>query len=73
MAFVPTGEGGHSVVWSKEVDMGADRLWEMALEQTGHHDTVEFLRWRWRYGLSLTDAANALGTIATPSGLLCER
>jgi hypothetical protein len=55
------GEGGHSVVWPTEVDMGADRLWEMALEQTGHHDTVEFLRWRWRYGLSLTDAANALG------------
>lgn len=55
------GEGGHSLVWPTEVDMGADRLWEMALEQTGHHDTVEFLRWRWRYGLSLTDAANALG------------
>jgi predicted transcriptional regulator len=48
------------VVWATDVDMGADRLWEMALEQTGH-DTVEFLRWRWRYGLSLTDAANALG------------
>ena len=55
------GEGGHSVVWSTELDMGADRLWEMALEQTGHQDTVEFLRWRWRYALSLTDAANALG------------
>ena len=55
------GEGGHSVMWSNELDMGADRLWEMALEQTGHHDTVEFLRWRWRYGLSLTNAANALG------------
>jgi hypothetical protein len=55
------GEGGHSVAWPMDVDIGADRLWEMALEQTGHHDTVEFLRWRWRYGLSLTDAANALG------------
>jgi hypothetical protein len=55
------GEGGHSVVWPTELDMGADRLWEIALEQTGHHDAVEFLRWRWRYGLSLTDAASALG------------
>jgi hypothetical protein len=55
------GEGGHSVVWPAELDMGADRLWEIALEQTGHHDAAEFLRWRWRYGLSLTDAASALG------------
>ena len=28
------GEGGHSVVWPYEIDMGADRLWEMALEQS---------------------------------------
>lgn len=55
------GEGGHSVVWPGEIDMGADRLWEMALEQNGHLDAVEFIRWRWRYGLSLSDAAEALG------------
>jgi hypothetical protein len=55
------GEGGHSVVWPAEVDMGADRLWEMSLEQNGHQDAVEFFRWRWRYGLSLSDAAEALG------------
>jgi hypothetical protein len=40
------GEGGHSVVWAKELDMDADRLWEIALEQTAHQDTVEYLRWR---------------------------
>lgn len=39
--------------------MGADRLWEMALEQNGPTDAVEFIRWR--YGLSLSDAAEALG------------
>jgi hypothetical protein len=27
------GDGGHSIVWPGEVDMGADRLWEMTLEQ----------------------------------------
>ena len=55
------GEGGHSIVWPDEIDMGADRLWEMSLEQNGHLDAVEFIRWRWRYGLSLSDAAEALG------------
>jgi hypothetical protein len=55
------GEGGHSIVWPGEIDMGADRLWELSLEQNGHLDTVEFIRWRWRYGLSLSDAAEALG------------
>ena len=55
------GEGGHSIVWPDEIGMGADRLWEMSLEQNGHLDAVEFIRWRWRYGLSLSDAAEALG------------
>ena len=41
--------------------MGADRLWEMTLEQNGHLDSLEFIRWRWRHGLSLSDAAEALG------------
>ena len=55
------GEGGYSVVWPGERDMGADRLWEMALEQNGHADAAEFIRWRWKHGLSLTAAATALG------------
>jgi hypothetical protein len=54
------GEGGRSVTWPGEIDMGADRLWEMTLEQNGRMDTVEFMRWRWRHGLSLTQAAEAL-------------
>jgi hypothetical protein len=55
------GEGGHSIVWPDDRDMGADRVWEMALEQNGRADAAEFIRWRWRNGLSLTDAADALG------------
>lgn len=55
------GEGGHSLVWPGDLGMGADRLWEMSLEQNGRGDAAEFIRWRWRHGLSLTDAARALG------------
>jgi hypothetical protein len=55
------GEGGHSVIWPGEIDMGAGRLLEMALEQNGRADAVEFIRWRWKHGLSLTGAAEALG------------
>lgn len=55
------GEGGHSVAWSDQIGMGADRLWEMCLEQNGHEDAAEFVRWRWKHGLSLSAAADALG------------
>src|SRR5712672_545743 len=55
-ALAGVGEGGHSVVWPGEIDMGAARLLEMALEQNGRADAVEFIRWRWKHGLSLTDA-----------------
>jgi hypothetical protein len=60
-AKAAVGEGGHSVIWPGSLDMGADRLWELALEQSGRHDAVEFIRWRWRHGLSLHQAAEALG------------
>lgn len=60
-ARAAAGEGGHSVVWPGELDVGADRLFEVALEQNGRQDAAEFIRWRWRHGLSLTAAAEALG------------
>jgi len=60
-ARVSLGEGGHSIEWPGELDVGADTLWQMALEQNGRADTVEFVRWRWKHGLSLTKAAEALG------------
>jgi predicted transcriptional regulator len=31
------------------------------LNTFGRADTTEFIRWRWKHGLSLTDAAEALG------------
>ncbi len=60
-ARASVGEGGHSVAWPGDLDMGAQRLLEMALEQNGRSDAVEFIRWRWRHGLSLSAAAEALG------------
>jgi hypothetical protein len=54
------GEGGHSIVWPGEIDMGAGRLWEMTLEQSGRTDALEFMRWRARHGLSLSEVAEAL-------------
>lgn len=41
--------------------MGADTLWQYALDQKGRADAAEFIRWRWRNRLSLTAAAGALG------------
>ena len=55
------GEGGQSVVWPGDLDIGATRLLELGLEQGGRADAVEFIRWRWRNALSLTAAAEALG------------
>lgn len=34
-ARVQVGEWGHSLVWSDEIDLGADRLYERGLEQAG--------------------------------------
>ena len=33
----------------------------VAAFQNGHADAAEFIRWRWKHGLSLTAAAEALG------------
>ena len=60
-ARVDIDEGGHSLVWPGNIDIGAGRLYEMAREQSGRADTVAFIRWRWRHGLSLSEAAEALG------------
>lgn len=34
-ARVGLGEGGHSLEWPGELDIGADTLWELALRQNG--------------------------------------
>ncbi|MFM9912375.1 MAG: DUF2442 domain-containing protein [Methylophilaceae bacterium] len=53
---------GHAVVWSDEIDMGADGLWAEAMRQNPAPDPVaEFDAWKVRNQLSLTTAAHALG------------
>jgi hypothetical protein len=61
-ANVGVGDYGWSVRWSDEVDLGADTLWRMALEQRGDAmRTIDFNAWRERNKLSLAGAAATLG------------
>ena len=60
-ARAEVGEGGFSIEWPGDLDVGADRLYEMALEQNGRADAAAFIRWRWRNKLSLSKAAETLG------------
>jgi Protein of unknown function (DUF2442) len=60
-ARVHIGEWGHSVEWPSGAELSAETLWLETLSATGHQDTREFLEWRLRHGLSLTNAAVALG------------
>lgn len=55
------GDWGHSVEWPTGAEVGADSLWLETLSATGRKDARTFLDWRYRHGLSLSDAANALG------------
>ena len=52
---------GHSLQWPNGEGLDADRVMEMALEQQGQTEAVEFRRWQERNRLSLTDAAAAIG------------
>jgi hypothetical protein len=60
-ARAQVGEWGHSVVWSDEVDLGADRLYERCKEQAGELSPSQFDAWMKRHHLSLTTASDALG------------
>jgi len=55
------GEGGHSVAWPSGVDIGADSLWRDSLIALGRADAVTFSDWRMEHGLTLDQAAEALG------------
>lgn len=56
------GAYGHSVDWAGDVAIGADTLRRLALEQSGDFtDPGDFATWRASLGLSLTQAARALG------------
>ncbi len=52
---------GHTLEWPNGEGLDADRLMEMALEQAGRVDTLEFRRWQERNHLSLKAAADAIG------------
>jgi len=52
---------GHGIEWPNGEGLDADRLMEMALEQASRTDTLAFRRWQDKHGLSLTQAAQALG------------
>ncbi len=58
-----TTQWGWSVEWpSLDIQIGADTLWLDALEQNASDPSLkQFLAWRSRHGLSLSDAAHALG------------
>lgn len=61
-AAIQVGEDGWSLLWPSGIEIGTDTLWRMAREQAGDATPVsEFTRWRKRNGLSLSDAAAALG------------
>lgn len=59
---VHLGEWGWDVVFSEEMDISANTLWRLSLEQSGEAmPAVEFRSWRKRHSLSLTGAAQTLG------------
>jgi DNA-binding CsgD family transcriptional regulator len=60
-AQVQIGEWGHSLMWSNEIDLGADRLYERSKEQAGELSPRQFDAWMRNHHLSLTTAAEALG------------
>jgi len=58
---VAVSDWGHSLEWPNGEGLDADRVMEMALEQAGRADTLAFRHWQDRHGLSLAQAAAALG------------
>ncbi|MDP2430893.1 MAG: DUF2442 domain-containing protein [Pseudomonadota bacterium] len=55
------GEWGWDVVWPGGVDMAADQLLYLALEQAGKADNARLRKWMANNGMTLNDAATALG------------
>lgn len=58
---VAVSDWGHSLEWPNGEGLDADRVMEMALEQEGRTDTLAFRRWQDKHGLSLAQAAEAIG------------
>ena len=60
-AAVKVGDWGHSLEWPNGIEMSANRFWMETLTVLGREDERRFLEWRFRNGLSLSKAAEALG------------
>lgn len=58
---VQLDDWGHAVEWPDGTDIGASSLWRDTLTLTGRDDARQILDWRLRNGLSLANAAEALG------------
>lgn len=52
---------GHTLEWPNGEGLDADRIMEMALEQAGRKDVLAFRHWQEKHGLSLAEAADAIG------------
>lgn len=61
-AQVRVGDFGTSVVWiDDELDLGADNLRNLAVEQTGGIGHERLITWVREHGLTQTQAADAIG------------
>jgi len=60
-ATAKVADFGWTLEWDCGASLDSDRLIEMALEQAGMVENVNFRRWQDANHLSLTDAANAIG------------
>jgi len=58
---VQVADWGHSLEWPNGEGLDADRVMEMALEQAGRGDVLDFRHWQEKHGLSLAQAASELG------------
>lgn len=60
-ATLAIADFGWSLEWAGGATLDADRVLELALEQAGLADNVQFRHWQDRNHLSLATAASALG------------
>ncbi|MBI5445741.1 MAG: DUF2442 domain-containing protein [Deltaproteobacteria bacterium] len=55
------GEFGLTIEWGDDIDLAADNLFARAKEQAGEASHEMFFAWMHRNGLSMSQAAEALG------------
>lgn len=60
-ATVKVADFGWTLEWDCGASLDSDRVIELALEQAGMAENVYFRRWQDANGLSLADAAKAIG------------